>query len=92
LDSQERNEKEPLTRASHARRHKLASSASLQESRTHREYTEEASIPIFPQVIAAVKQSGAVNLSALAADFTSLTGDLFPVKCLAISTSAPDPP
>jgi hypothetical protein len=46
----------------------------------NREYTEEAWVPIFAEVIAAAQQSGAVNMSALAADFTALTGDPFPVS------------
>jgi hypothetical protein len=46
----------------------------------NREYTDEAWVPIFAEVIAAARKSGAVNLAALAADFTALTGDPFPVS------------
>jgi hypothetical protein len=44
----------------------------------NREYTQEAWVPIFPEVIAAAQQSGAIDLPALAADFTALTGEPFP--------------
>jgi hypothetical protein len=37
-------------------------------------------VPIFAEVIAAAQKSGAINMTALAADFTALTGDPFPVR------------